>query len=170
MQELMTIEFAEVTADDDITELAVLADGIWHEFFPGIISQEQIDYMVEKFQSFGAIKEQISEEGYRYFLVKIKGEAAGYFGICKKEDGSLFLSKLYLKKEWRRKGIASLMFKEIKRIAKQSGCEKIWLTVNKGNSHAIAVYEKFGMRVIREQCADIGCGYVMDDYVFAYLI
>jgi ribosomal protein S18 acetylase RimI-like enzyme len=165
------LDFDEVKNDTDIGELAVLADGIWHEFCPTIqLSAEQIDYMVEKFQSFGAIKSQIESEGYRYFLVKLDGKAVGYYGVCKKEDGSLFLSKLYLEKSVRRKGLASLMFKQIKRIARQEGCEKIWLTVNRHNDHAIAVYKKFGMRIIREECTDIGSGFVMDDFVVAYYV
>lgn len=167
---MMTLEFAEVKTDEALQELAGLADGIWHEFFPSVISGSQIDYMVEKFQSFDAMKKQIDEQGYRYFTVIIDGAAVGYYGVCLKEDGSLFLSKLYLKKEMRGKGLASLMFKEVKRIAREYGSEMIWLTVNKGNSHAIAVYEKFGMRIIREECTDIGGGFVMDDYVFGYYV
>lgn len=167
---MTSLDFDEVKTDAQLEELAALADVIWHEFFPAIISVEQIDYMVEKFQSFDAVKAQIDGQGYRYFLVRIDGKAVGYYGVCLKEDGSLFLSKLYLEKSWRHKGIASLMFKEIKRIAREYGSEKIWLTVNKGNTHAINVYKKFGMCVIREECTDIGCGFVMDDYVFAYLL
>lgn len=166
---MTSLEFCEVKTDEDIKELSELAEGIWHEFFPGIISEEQIVYMVEKFQSFKAISEQI-REGYRYFTVKIGGVPAGYFGVCVKEDGSLFLSKLYLEKSRRGKGLASLMWKEIKRIARESGCGMIWLTVNKGNSHAINVYKKFGMRVIRDECTDIGGGFVMDDHVFGYYL
>lgn len=35
----------------DIKELAKLANEIWHEYWPSILSTEQIEYMVEKFQS-----------------------------------------------------------------------------------------------------------------------
>ena len=44
----------------------------------------------------------------------------------------------------------------------------IWLTVNKHNNGTIAVYKKFGMKIIRSQVTDIGNGFVMDDYVFGY--
>jgi GNAT superfamily N-acetyltransferase len=167
---MTNLEFKEVTSDEDIRDVADTAKGIWHEWFPDIISEEQIDYMVEKFQSFDALKSQISEEGYHYFAVKLDGLTAGYYGICKKADGSLFLSKLYLKKEMRGKGLASLMFKEVKRFARRNGCEMIWLTVNKGNAHAISVYKHLGMRIIREEVTDIGGGFVMDDYVFGIMV
>lgn len=170
MQNTATLSFGEITDDRMLATLAELANEIWHEFFPDLLSSEQIDYMVEKFQSFEAMKKQISDEGYRYFLVMYNNEPKGYFGVCKKADGSFFLSKLYLKKEMRGKGIASLMFKQVKRLAKEAGCELIWLTVNKGNAHAINVYKKFGMRIIREEQTDIGNGFIMDDYVFGCMI
>jgi ribosomal protein S18 acetylase RimI-like enzyme len=41
----------------------------------------------------------------------------------------------------------------------------IWLTVNRYNDATIAVYEKKGFRTVRTQVADIGNGFVMDDYI-----
>ncbi|WP_431021594.1 hypothetical protein, partial [Chromobacterium phragmitis] len=43
----------------------------------------------------------------------------------------------------------------------------LMLTVNRHNAEAIAVYEKRGFRVRGEVAADIGNGFVMDDYVMA---
>lgn len=176
MDDLKNFAIEEIKTDEELTELAEFANDVWHEFFPGIITVEQIDYMVEKFQSYNAMKEQLAHEGYSYYGVRIDGALVGYFGICKKQctkldsGESLFLSKLYLKKCMRGKGIASLMFKEVKRIARREGCELIWLTVNKRNDHAVSVYKHIGMRVIREEQTDIGNGFVMDDYVFGIMI
>ena len=52
----------------NIRALATLASEIWHEYFVSIITEEQIDYMVEKFQSYPALKKAIEEEHYTYFL------------------------------------------------------------------------------------------------------
>ena len=49
--------------------LAGVANEVWHEFFPCILSDEQIDYMVDKFQSYDAMKKQM-EDGYEYYFVK----------------------------------------------------------------------------------------------------
>ena len=46
------------------------------------------------------------------------------------------------------------------------GLSKIWLTVNKYNDGSIAAYEALGMKRVRDQVADIGGGFVMDDYVY----
>ena len=52
--------------------------------------------MLEKFQSFHALKEQM-ETGYEYFQIFDNTEFCGYCGIHQ-EETTLFLSKLYLKK------------------------------------------------------------------------
>ena len=39
-----------ISNDDDIKNLADLAHTIWNEYFPPIIGQAQVDYMVEKGQ------------------------------------------------------------------------------------------------------------------------
>ena len=57
------LEFIEVELKD-IKELAKLTSEIWHEYWTCILSDEQIDYMVEKFQSEKAIFEQMQNENY----------------------------------------------------------------------------------------------------------
>ena len=62
-------EFVKVDSNDKIKQLAGLAKEIWNEHYIKILSQEQIDYMLEKFQSENAIKEQISNDGYNYYFI-----------------------------------------------------------------------------------------------------
>jgi GNAT superfamily N-acetyltransferase len=65
---------------NDLQALVILADDIWHEFFPALLAPEQIDYMVERFQSRQAIEQQL-REGYRYFFLLVGDETVGYLGI-----------------------------------------------------------------------------------------
>ena len=160
-------EIVKLTADDQLRANAELAAEIWREHFRGIISDGQIEYMLEKFQSFEAMKEQIKNEYYEYYGLFTDGKQQGYFAVADKGDGTLFLSKLYLRKEQRGKGLASYMFEEIKRIARRHGLSSIWLTVNIHNDSSIAVYRHWGMEIIRDQVTDIGKGFVMDDHVFS---
>lgn len=44
-----------VTNEELILNVATMAEEIWHEYFPALISEEQIDYMLEKFLSFDSI-------------------------------------------------------------------------------------------------------------------
>lgn len=155
--------FQKVESEEAIRTLAETADQVWHEYFTTILSLEQIDYMVDQFQSEHALKKQIANEGYEYYMMVSNQKVIGYIGIHPEE--TMFLSKLYLLKDYRGKGYASRAFRFIEKRAKELGLSKIWLTVNRYNTHTIQVYEKKGFQIVRSQVTDIGSGYVMDDYV-----
>ena len=91
------LTFKKVTTGEEIKETAQLAHNIWNQHFVSIIGQAQTDYMLENFQSENAMAKQI-EDGYEYFQFILDNKPIGYFGVCKEEDNTLFLSKLYLKK------------------------------------------------------------------------
>ena len=166
----MAVTIEKITTDEELREVSVLAGKIWHECFVGIISEEQIDYMVEKFQSYTAMKEQISDQGYCYHAVRDDGELCGYIGMKPEEGSRFFLSKLYLRKDKRNKGIASQMLEKVFSEAKSAGKSSVYLTVNKHNRHAIDVYIKKGFRMIKDAVTDIGGGFVMDDYIMEYFL
>ena len=153
----------ELEKVNDIKLLADLASEIWHEYWPCLLTDAQIDYMVDKFQSEKAIIEQIQNQNYTYYFLIQDGKIAGYTGVAPKED-YLFLSKLYLKKEFRHKGLGEKAFDKIK----NSGSQKIRLTVNKHNTSAYNAYLKYGFKVIDSVVTDIGSGFVMDDFIMEY--
>lgn len=164
----MSIEITKVKYLPELRRIAELADEIWHECFVGIISNGQIDYMVEKFQSLGAMTEQIENQGYTYFAVRDNGELCGYIGVKPEEDDRFFLSKLYLHKNSRGKGIASLMLAKVFDEARKTGKKRVYLTVNKYNDRAVAVYKKTGFVTVDTAVTDIGNNYVMDDFIMEY--
>lgn len=167
----MKLQFIPVETKEQIRFLASLADKVWHEFFPDIISVEQIDYMVERFQSERALTRQITVDGYEYFLLELNGIAIGYIGVHIENDTKkLFLSKLYLLKSYRGKGYATQAFEFLEGVAMAFHLKAIYLTVNRGNQHSIDVYKNWGFVTVKEQAADIGSGFVMDDYIMEYRV
>ncbi|MCM1507138.1 MAG: GNAT family N-acetyltransferase [Ruminococcus flavefaciens] len=162
------ISIEKVISDSELHEVAMLAEKIWHEFFPAVISEEQIDYMVEKFQSYEAMKNQTESQGYYYLAVRCDGELCGYIGVKPESDSRFFLSKLYLRSDMRGKGIASEMMSRVFDEARSAGKKSVYLTVNKYNAHAVEVYRKKGFEVIDSVITDIGGGFVMDDYIMEY--
>lgn len=159
-------EFIEVK-NADIKELAALASDIWHEYWPALLSSQQIDYMVDKFQSENAIIRQYQNENYTYYFITESGLNIGYFGISEQQD-YLFLSKLYLSKEYRAKGIGTKTFNKVKELAASKNYKEIRLTVNKYNQNSIKAYLKWGFEVIDSVVTDIGSGFVMDDYIMSW--
>lgn len=152
----------------DISTLAEVADDIWHEYFTPIIGLQQVEYMIEKFQSVKGLTKQF-DNGYQYYFTVYNGKIVGYFGVQLQQD-SLFLSKLYLKKDFRGKGISSQMLTYIKNMALECGRSEIVLTVNKHNHNTIEVYKHFGFEITKEQKADIGNGFYMDDYIMCLML
>ena len=153
----------------DINELAQLASEIWHEYWAGILSDEQIDYMLDKFQSEDAMINQIHSESYSYFYLVCDDKKAGYVALSQKQD-YLFLSKIYIKAEYRHKGLGTKAFDFIKQYAADNGYNKIRLTVKKDNQNSVNAYKKWGFKTIDSVVTDIGCGFVMDDYIMEYTI
>ncbi len=141
-----------------------MADEVWHEYFPCILTDEQIDYMVDRFQSERAMREQVSEKGYRYAFIMDGEVRVGYTGISV-SGGKLFISKLYLLKENRGRGFGTAALNMLFDIAREEGLGSVYLTVNKYNDRAIRTYESNGFERIQSIVTDIGEGFVMDDYV-----
>lgn len=160
----MKLNIQPVTTTEQIVETAQLAATIWHEYYISIISIEQIDYMVDKFQTVSAITDQIHHQGYEYYLMRKDNSTVGYLSV-REEEGKLFLSKFYIALEHRRHGYASEAMAFLEQLCANRKLSHIWLTVNRYNESSIAVYEKKGFRTIRELAADIGNGYVMDDFI-----
>ncbi|MCI8360429.1 MAG: GNAT family N-acetyltransferase [Clostridiales bacterium] len=158
-----TLTIEPLHGAQQIDRTAKLAGEIWREHYGAILEPGQIEYMLQQFQSPAAIARQI-EEGYRYFLLKAEGRPAGYLAV-KPEGERLFLSKLYMAKECRRRGFASQALEYLCGLCKRDGHKTIYLTVNKRNHGSIAAYGRLGFSKAREQTADIGNGYVMDDYI-----
>lgn len=163
------MNYLNIKTDEDISKLSDLASDIWHKYWPKILSPAQIDYMVAKFQSFNAIKEQIEDDGYIYNIMEDNGILIGYFGVCPKDD-YLFLSKIYIKDDYRGQGRGKEAFQKIIDIAKDYNKKAIRLTVNKYNTNTIKAYEKWNFSTINSVVTDIGEDFVMDDYIMEYNI
>jgi ribosomal protein S18 acetylase RimI-like enzyme len=156
-------EIIAVTGPAEIALVAELADTIWREHYTPIIGGDQVNYMLDKFQSAEAIQNQI-DEGASYSLLLYQGKPEGYLSYYLKED-ELFLSKIYVKKTMRGKGLGGKMMDFIQDEAAKNGLKQISLTVNKNNAKTIAAYLKLGFRKIKPLVMDIGNGFVMDDFL-----
>lgn len=146
-----------------IARVAWLARHIWEEHFTPIIGARQVAYMLERFQSETAIAEQI-EAGFHYFLASDADGPIGY-GAVRPEGASAFLGKLYLRRDRRGQGAGRAMLAYAESVARADGARRLWLIVNRHNRLAIDAYLAWGFAVTGEQVADIGGGFVMDDYV-----
>lgn len=159
------IEIKRCKDDNQIEEIAVLAKVIWNEYFQGIITQEQIDYMVEMNQSYHAIHKAVREANYTYFMVYEDETLVGYMGV-QPQDKRLFLSKFYIHKDARGKGYGTCLMNQAKSFCQEQHLNSIYLTCNKYNDNSLNLYKHYGFEVIDSVETDIGNGFIMDDYIF----
>ncbi|MEZ4796476.1 MAG: GNAT family N-acetyltransferase [Flavobacteriaceae bacterium] len=163
------LNFKTALNNKDFKVISELAKTIWTEHYTPIIGIEQVKYMLDKFQSQKAIKKQVMDDNYMYYILSNESITIGYISI-KKNDDTLFLSKLYIDKHNRGKGFGKLAMNFIEELAKNLNCNKIYLTVNKYNTNSIKTYKKVGFNIIEELVIDIGNGFIMDDFKMEKLI
>jgi O-acetyl-ADP-ribose deacetylase (regulator of RNase III)/GNAT superfamily N-acetyltransferase len=162
-----SIVIKSVHSSQDVRIVADLASVIWNEHYIPIIGQEQVNYMIQSFQSCEAIKTQIEKEGYEYYLIEHLTKPSGYISIKLMGD-DLFLSKFYVSKEKRGTGLGKEGLKFVIDRAKELGAHAITLTVNKYNTDSIKTYDRMGFKNTGSIVTDIGKGFVMDDYTMRY--
>ncbi len=151
-----------------VRELSALASSIVKEHFDPIIGSAQNDYMIQKYQSVSAIQEQL-DHGYRYYFVcGDHGERLGFLAFYMRGT-ELYLSKFYLLKTQRGKGLSRQMMDFVLNEAQKAGAKSVTLNVNRNNDARYA-YEKLHFRKIREEKNDIGNGFFMDDFVYEYVL
>ena len=78
----MATTMRPVRTEADQEELAGLAAQIWGEYWPALIGEAQTRYMVEQFQSLGAIRRDMAEHAYEYWFLRAAedGRTVGYTG------------------------------------------------------------------------------------------
>ncbi|AQY52292.1 acetyltransferase family protein [Listeria weihenstephanensis FSL R9-0317] len=153
---------------EDSQHISKLAHQIWHEHYPSIITEEQIDYMLTKFQSDEAIYSEMAN-GTTYLMAYKSDEFVGYAAFYQK-DAELFLSKLYIDPAHHKQGIGKQLFAQVTAFAKDNNLPAIRLYVNKYNTSSIEAYKKMGFIVEKEIVTDVGSGFIMDDYTMTFPI
>ncbi len=154
--------FVPVLSEQQAEIVESLAREIWTKHYTPIIGREQVEYMLERFQSEQAVMQQISV-GILYFLIKTDEEFIGYIAVHPRKD-ELFLSKIYVRADRRGRGYGKKAVQFVETLAQARRLNKIVLTVNKNNVDSIKAYEKMGFKNTGSLIQDIGNGFVMDDY------
>ena len=139
------------------------AGSVFVDYYTSLIGKKQADYMVSLFLSPEAIKE-LCAKGAIFRILQEDGRMLGFCEYLKEED-RVFLSKLYVRKEERHRGLGKILYEDCVRYTKEIGLNKIYLTVNKYNTPSYEIYLHLGFKVIDAVVNDIGNSYVMDDYI-----
>lgn len=159
------IRISPVRDAAQLAEIGRLAHEIWREHYPGIISAEQVEYMLARQYSPEALRRSFREPGVRFDRALRAGEAIGYSAYGPVEEpGALKLHSLYVRADARRSGCGSALLARVVAHAREGGRTRVVLRVNRANHTAIRAYRRWGFRIRGTLVTDIGGGFVMDDH------
>ena len=151
----------------DISIIFELAVKIWRKHYPSIISNEQIEYMLEKMYSKESLAQQM-DDGHVFWLAFDHANPIGYLSYNSVGNGDYFLNKFYIDVDRHRKGIGKQLFDHV--FSHLSDARTIRLTVNRKNHIAINYYFKNGFIIEEVKDFDIGDGFEMNDFVMLKLL
>lgn len=150
---------------EHLRSIANLAKIIWRSYYPGIISETQIEYMLAFMYDLDVMEQEL-RRGINYDRLLVDEELTGFASYGASDaEAEIKLHKLYVHPSLHRRGLGSLVLRHVEKVARESQNRTLILSVNKTNRQAIAAYERNGFVVRRSVVVDIGGGFVMDDYV-----
>lgn len=162
----MNTTITEATIDDIII-IQSLIQLIWKPTYKHILSDAQMDYMLDLMYFTEVLEEQFGE-GHIFLLIYSGDRPVGFAGYQNnhKPEGICKLHKLYVLPDVQGQQLGKQLFIEVKKQAIEAGQKKLLLNVNRYNK-AADFYKKLGMEIAEEVDVEIGNGYFMNDYVMS---
>ena len=142
-----------------------LAAYIWRRHYPGIISAEQIEYMLERGYAHDALLRFVTDEGAGLALARMNDEPAGFAAWYRSDVETMKLDKLYVLPQLHGTGIGRALIEHVAVQARAAGCRSLTLNVNRGNTSAVRAYERCGFAIRDRGDFPIGNGFVMEDFI-----
>jgi GNAT superfamily N-acetyltransferase len=144
-----------------------VSERTWPSTYGHIISQEQIDFMLDWMYSDASLEKQMNT-GCEFYIASTQNENGDLdpVGFCSvsPEEGAHKLNKLYVLPIAQGTGAGKALLNKAIEVAKAAGSTSLFLQVNKQNT-AHTFYLKKGFIKELEFKFDIGNGFYMDDYV-----
>ena len=148
----------------EVDAVSALARIVWQATYPALISQAQIDVMLDDRYRADRILAQLDDPNHAWWVARLNPAMAG-FAHAVLDGTDCKLDKLYVHPDHQRQGIGAALLRAVQDWAHQRRARRLWLQVNRGNTQAIAAYRKYGFRIVESRVFDIGYGFVMDDHV-----
>jgi GNAT superfamily N-acetyltransferase len=139
-----------------------LAHTTWQATYPGIISQEQIDFMLARFYNRPLVESQLADPTQFFRAIEEKQTFLGYLHAYP-ENNALKVSKLYVLPTAHKQGLGKILLHNAELEAQRLGLSGIRLNVNRYNP-AYQFYLHLDFLV--EETIDIPLDkYILNDYI-----
>lgn len=153
---------------DHLFIIQALAHSIWPPTFREILTDDQIEYMLDMMYSVSSLEKQMEELCHHYLLVEEDGEYLGFvsYEIGYRSYSTTKIHKIYVLPSTQGKGIGRFLIDTVEKIARKNNNRNLTLNVNRFNK-AIDFYKKVGFEIIGNEDIDIGNGFLMEDYIMS---
>jgi diamine N-acetyltransferase len=164
------MEIIEATVED-ISHIQSVAHVTWPETFKGILTPEQIEYMLNWMYSYETLYKTIKDPEQSFWIFLKDEKAFGFAGIEHHYKGKNVtrLHKIYVLPDAQGMQVGKQLMDRVKTEALKAQSTEILLNVNRFNK-ATGFYEHLGFRIIGEEDIAIGNGYLMEDYIMSMKI
>jgi ribosomal protein S18 acetylase RimI-like enzyme len=152
--------------DADLSSIPLIRDltfRIWPQTYRGILSDAQIEYMLDMMYSESSLEKQIIS-GAQFIFVYDADVPVGFASYQEIEPAVYKLHKIYILPGQQGKGTGKFVIGNIIDRIKNKGAKSLQLQVNKNNK-AKSFYERLGFSEVDRIKLDIGNGYFMDDFI-----
>ena len=166
-----------------MTTIERIARNTWPETFGSILSEEQIEYMLDRMYRPESLREQM-QRGHVFHLLLVADEAqpneyagrsnryraVGYVSHeIDEAPGATKIHKLYVLPEYHGRGLGKELVGKVESIATRAGQYALKLDVNYQNN-AIRFYERLGFEKVERFDTEIGQGFLMEDWRMVKLL
>lgn len=154
---------------EDIELINRLAWIAFPHTYKELLSQGQIEFMMDWMYSPENLRKQMTKDGHIYYLAYEGDEPAGYLSIQPEGEHTYHLQKIYVLPSYQGKKLGKQLFHQAIDAIKELHPEpcQMRLNVNRYNTKAVEFYQRMGMKKVFEGDFDIGHGYLMTDYIMA---
>jgi diamine N-acetyltransferase len=149
----------------DIATIEELARQIWPVTYGNILTNDQLNYMLDHFYNPAALENQMTGLKHHFIISTLNNTPVGFASWSLIDQPGIYkLHKLYVHTSTQGKGIGKKLVDYILEKLQAGGATALKLNVNRHNK-ARDFYEKLGFTIIGEEDVDIGNGVFQNDFV-----
>lgn len=148
----------------DIPLIRELTFAIWPQTYASLLTQEQIDYMLNMMYSESSLQKQMEQDGITFIIIYDEETPVAFAAYNETKPQVWKLHKIYVLASQQGKGTGKFIIHFIVDEIKRQDAKALQLQVKRDNP-AQHFYKKIGFEIIETADFDIGNGYFMKDYI-----
>ncbi len=150
--------------EGDIEAIRRVSTCTWPVAYHGVITDEQIAYMLSLMYSPESLRNQMLHSGHLFIVAESEDGILGFASSGMNTDCVFRLHKLYVLPPYQRTGTGKALLNSVISAAVSQGAMDLELNVNRKNP-SLKFYLSQGFTIYKEEDIDIGNGFFMNDFV-----